>query len=502
MNRRLLVGLAAVAVVCMLMPCELSATYWDSFTDGVFERTDPNGYTYDANDPYFTAAYYADPNNWDYDNPSWDILDIIGISYEWNIGSDDVADRALRMSVVGYDTIVPMGFIGAVVETDDTDPNTSQSFWDDTADHYCVAWCYYTGHLSNNNPDDPNEDKGRVMIIMHTDVTNWWGISMALEFDAGTGVKDENPHCWHAETQGIDFTKIGGPPWSTPFWNFERIWVDPNAGNPGSTFPDANDPTLVKPTDYDDPKWLGVQMNEWERTGFWMLSQFAHDPNYVSGDPNGKYARGAIWHGGKFDWDGEYLLNRHFGQSWASGSKTGYDTGLEWYRPDGVVVLGVFSDIDYQGGYPGDAAYDHIEARTGVFTNVSRMLQVSEYHGENGDVTIDPDLFDDPNDEAHLDPNDPNIWVLPDPNATRRYTDGTQVVLTAVPLAGKLFLKWKYWDMATPGTATEDTNAVLYLVMDADYGVEAQFKCGSSVPPFVAMMLLALGVGVVIRRVL
>ncbi len=38
--------------------------------------------------------------------------------------------------------------------------------------------------------------------------------------------------------------------------------------------------------------------------------------------------------------------------------------------------------------------------------------------------------------------------------------------------------------------------------MDADWQIEAAFKCGGSVPPFIAMTLLALVLAVIIRRVI
>ncbi len=98
--------------------------------------------------------------------------------------------------------------------------------------------------------------------------------------------------------------------------------------------------------------------------------------------------------------------------------------------------------------------------------------------------------------------NDPN--VMADPNALRRYTDGTEIVLVGMPVEGKSFKQWKIYDPNHPGDSSYvsvDTNAVLYLTMDGDYEIEAIFKCGSGemLPP-IGMVLLVLAMGVVVRR--
>ena len=65
-------------------------------------------------------------------------------------------------------------------------------------------------------------------------------------------------------------------------------------------------------------------------------------------------------------------------------------------------------------------------------------------------------------------------------------------MLVAEPLPSKQFNKWKIWDPNHPGDGNyvaKDTNAVIYLTMDGDWVVQAQFKCGSSemMPPTVAI---------------
>jgi hypothetical protein len=50
-------------------------------------------------------------------------------------------------------------------------------------------------------------------------------------------------------------------------------------------------------------------------------------------------------------------------------------------------------------------------------------------------------------------------------------------------------------------TEFSDTNSVLYVTMGGDYLVKAVCKCGGGgLEPFAGLVLVALGVGVVIRR--
>jgi hypothetical protein len=102
-------------------------------------------------------------------------------------------------------------------------------------------------------------------------------------------------------------------------------------------------------------------------------------------------------------------------------------------------------------------------------------------------------------DPALPDPNDPNTRT----DRVFRYTEGTEVVLTAMPVGGKGFKAWTIYDPNFPGDvghATMDSNSVLYLTMDADWQIEVDFKCGSGLPPFIAAAVLALGVAVAVRR--
>ncbi len=477
------------------------ADYYDDFSDGWWER-DPNDPAYDANDSYWT-----DPNNavtFDRDNPDWEIFDVLAESQIAQIVSDSVADNALRMSCDRI-FIYPIGAMAAGVVTDDRDPNTSETWRDDTMNHYVLVWVYYTGyyHPAHENPnkrysyndpnydpnyDDPNDDRGRAMIIMHSDEATWTGLVVAMDFDAQTGTNpsDEFPHSYHANLQSFDFSN------NPPSANFRRIWIEPNDPR-WSTYPNLPygysgcphvrpDNETINP--YEGPNFAGQNIDVWERTGFWLLAQFEQDPNYASGDPNGKFLRSAIWHGDKYDWDGKYILQGELSTSGAG------NWGDYWYWPEGGSFVLAVSDEDWTNGFPAEVAYDNFEVRTGIFTNQPCRLQLTLNAAGRGAVEVDPALED---------PNDPNT----DLERLYRYTDGTEVVLVAEAVEGKSFKQWKVYDPNFPGDAnyvTLDTNTVLMLTMDGDYDVRAEFNCGSGVPPFLAMSLLALAGAGLLRR--
>lgn len=493
----------ALGMVALMVSCVATARadYYDDFGDGWWER-DPNDPAFDSNDPYWT-----DPNNavlFDRDNPDWDILDVLAADQLAQIVSDTVADKALRLSCDRI-FVYPIGAMAAGVVTYDRDPNTSLTWRDDTTNHYVLTWVYYTGYYHPDDPnpnkrysyndpnydpnyDDPNDDKGRAMILMHADEAIWTGLVFAIDFDSQTGTNpsDEWPHSYHANLQAFNFSGI--PPSAI----FRRIWIEPNDTR-WSTYPNLpygyNGCPHVRPDNetinpYNGPNFAGQNIDIWERTGFWMLLQFEQDPNYASGDPNGKFLRGAIWHGDKYAWDGKYIMEGELSTSGASGWSE------DWYFPEGGAFVLASSDDDWTNGFPADVAYDNFEVRTGVFTNQARQLLLKLNAAGRGTVDVDPAL---------LDPNDPNT----DLERLYRYTDGTEVVLVATPAEERSFKQWVIYDPNYPGDfdhATIDTNTVLQLTMDQDHEIRAEFNCGSGVPPFVAMSLLALGAGCMLRR--
>ncbi len=90
-----------------------------------------------------------------------------------------------------------------------------------------------------------------------------------------------------------------------------------------------------------------------------------------------------------------------------------------------------------------------------------------------------------------------------DPN-TPAYAVGTLVTLSAIPNDGRAFNRWLVYDPNHPGDANhavEDANTVLHLTFDANWEVEAAFKCGGSGLLFPLGLMLCGSVALsVIRR--
>jgi hypothetical protein len=230
-----------------------------------------------------------------------------------------------------------------------------------------------------------------------------------------------------------------------------------------------------------------------DEAGFWICFQFDNDG---SSDPNDHWFKGAVWNGGRNDWDGQWIMELPLvNDNWDDPN----DPNLPLAKyTNGIGGLAVAGTVDI--GLTVDVATDNAECRWGVYTNVSRALDLTVKTVSKGTVTIDPDILED--DQG--DPNDPNQPDPNDPNEVRRYTDGTEIVLVATPVTGKSFKQWKIYDPNHPGDSSYvsvDTNAVLYLTMDGDYQIEAIFKCGSSemLPP-VGMVMFVLAMGCVFRR--
>ncbi len=99
----------------------------------------------------------------------------------------------------------------------------------------------------------------------------------------------------------------------------------------------------------------------------------------------------------------------------------------------------------------------------------------------------------DPND---LDPNTPAY----------QYPCGTLLELAAVPMQGKRFDSWRFYDPNHPGDANyvdandNDSNNPLLITMDTHHDIEAVFKCGSGRALLLVTMLGLLGVFVCLRR--
>lgn len=243
-------------------------------------------------------------------------------------------------------------------------------------------------------------------------------------------------------------------------------WEDPNdAPDPNTIAPgDPNDPNYNNPDNTSLNRWVDLtggnpatgQLNS-EILYFWdfVLYSTGGDPN----DPNDILEADS-----DFTWSDPFEPWTVTLSDAADPNKGDVDIVVEW-----VFWILNGGDRFIQGTV-------HIEATGGI----GRTLTVTNETPDRGEVTIDPNL--------------PRIDTFP---------SGSTVTLTATPVPDKSFSEWWIYDPNHPGDdnfVTKDTNAVLDLVMDDDYTVKAYFKCGSGLPPFVAMALMALGLGVVIRR--
>ncbi len=431
-----------------------------------------------------------------------------------SLGSDSVADTAVNLWADKH-FFTQQGATGFYVKCGDTDPNTSPTWWGDATDHYALAWIYYTGYYDpvadghsgyydpnyDPNDDDPADDAGVALMMMHLDDANWTGLTFQFRF--ATWFHPEYPNMPpHHISLGSVAALTGAA--------LRDVWIDPDHADWANypSIPDNGDRAVrlhPLPTTYAGPNFGGEDLNVWERTGFWMLMQFDQDPNTDSGDPNGKYLRGAVWQGDKYDWGEKWVAEGELGGLWNIGDSGGNpDPNGDWYWPEGICAFASTSDQDRGNGFPSEFAIDHVEARTGQFNPDPERLDLTIAHPENGFVTIDPDgaMLRDPN-----DPFDPNGFDEDDPNTypeerAWRFTTGTEVVLVANPWpAGKGFNKWEVTDPLDANNNFSDTNTVLYLTMDRDWEVAAKFKCGSAgMMPLLMTAALLPGLAVLRRR--
>jgi len=509
MTYRWLVVLAAGLVACMTVPA--TADFYDSFYDGTFVETGP----------------------WDIDDPCWEPFPVLYSGWDmWVVGSE----KWLRMWVTNV--LLGTSFLATFPEDGDADPNSSATLFDDTGPHYIVARTA-NGELN----DDPNADKGMTSLLLRSKKDQWLTFWILYEYGkdwpwrgAWFSMAVVESTSWDASMgsthiAGGNYRYYPGSPkgyvwgtlypnreyewWLTPlydpndpnFWDGRPSWAPQFDPNYYPNVPDNLDPSLYDPNDPNwqdprDPNWMLADANMldpnnmWadpnfmdEHNGFWIAFQFVIiDPNYPSGDPNGKGFKATCWNGGKFDWDGNWILE-HDMTGWNAGDPNGD------YWPDAYTVTG-YNGIASWGsdefGIVSDVAFDNVESRHGVFTNVGRWLTLKKKDCQ--ELTVDPDLLAEPN----QDPNNLNLL--------RRYTDGTAIVLhSVVPVGNKAFKKWTIKgpnDSGDPSyQVVVDTNEVVYLTMDGDYLVKATCKCGGGgIEPFAAIVLMVLGLGVLVRR--
>jgi len=420
------------------------------------------------------------PGAFHIDNPNW--TERIVAATTWLTGVDEG-----RIRITCENTFLPFAFAGMCVEETPGD-----CFFDNSAAHYMIA------NVRTHDDTYPDPNLGMTGVWTHTDMAAAW-TAYAFEWEPSDG--------WMSISTYSGFTGIGLDDIHIGDSGYPISMVDPNSYDPCNP-----DPNTFEPKDPMAPHWLLIQFDPFGVN---------HDANHPDDpcDPNCHWIRGAAWMGAKHDWDGTWSL-----QANCVGAMLGemivdpifgdfpFDPNIhmdDYLHEEGWDCVAAFAGGDtFWPPYPpcDDVSYDDFEIRWGYYTSVSHTLTLSIVKPQFGVVHIDPDILDDPNDAGWHDPSgpsgyDPNYPL--DPAYLRRYTNGTAIVLTAQPITGKSLKQWTIYDPNYPGDANyavTDTNTVLYLTMDADWEVEAKFKCGASVPPFVAMTLLALGLAVVIRR--
>jgi len=293
MRRTLLV--AIVCAVCLAGPAVVVADYYDNFDDGE--------YCQDPNDPNI-----YDPNLWDPCNPHW--TGFPALYTDWLI---EVNSGWLRLYVTN--TLYPYSFGVAYVDDLDYDPNTSATWYDNSAPHYLVS------RVMINVPD-----VGVASLLMRGNAAQW--LCYIFEYEAW------NNNLLFTAVNGLDFA----------FGKRSQVFE----------FMDPNDPR------YPD------------ESGFWMLMQFdrdgpSQDPNgsYDPNDPNNFMFRSAIWNGGKYDWNGQYDLELNLiNDNWPPGGLFGYED-----RTEGFPAL--VSSGSEACGIIGDNGFDEVEARWGYFGEYS-----------------------------------------------------------------------------------------------------------------------------------
>jgi hypothetical protein len=237
--------------------------------------------------------------------------------------------------------------------------------------------------------------------------------------------------------------------------------VDPNAIAPG----DPNVPTYDDPNDPNYSRWADLTGGPAISTGR-LNSEvlFYSKMNYMLFGP-------PLIQSIDFSW------SRPFGPWTVQIADANY---LDPNRtPDGPVQIKL--DWSFWAGGGGLALGTlHVEAAGGK----ARRLNLNVSHSNWGSVTVDPA----PPSVSRLD---------------NKYPDGTNLTLTGVPIEKKSFKEWTIYDPNYPGDmshAVTDSNNPITIVMNADWEVTADFKCGSGMEPFIGMSLFLLALGVAVRR--
>jgi hypothetical protein len=451
-------ALLAITGFAALASGPAMADYYDLFLDGYY--SDPNFWN-NPNDP--NCGYYdvqhnilrLDPNlydpnvvPWDCDNPMWQIWCVDGDRWQAWVNAE-----GLNLWSSALPTW-PFHFIGATVNMPpytyklypnmNQDPNFSETFFNKDKSHYMICYMKWP---------DPNRGEG--YIGHHASPSGWTGMFLGVQLHPG-----QQPYVY------MHCAPDGGLFWYGPGGTYN---LDLGQGVWMLFGYDADGDTTVPNAPAGVPLW---------KSAMWNGDKYANAPTGWTDKNYVMVSRADT---------GQPLVYKNFG-SWLP-DETRYvfhDKGLSLFG-----VYGIQREGQPMEDFPGWVVVNHVECRNGAeWSHVPHRLTLTVYHDNWGSVEVDPAL---------PDPNDPNTRT----DRVFRYTEGTEVVLTAMPVGGKGFKAWTIYDPNFPGDvghATMDSNSVLYLTMDADWQIEVDFKCGSGLPPFIAAAVLALGVAVAVRR--
>ncbi len=440
-------------VLVVALPATVHADWWDSFDDGTV----------------------VEPGPWDPCDPPWTFELIAGDQYLTGVDEG-------RLRITGYSAVLPFLFAGAYVSDGLADPNTA--YFTHEQPHYLLA-----NVRTHDDNFDPN--LGMLGVWLHGDFEVGW-TAYDVEWQANSG--------WMSITTYSGFTWITMDAIQRYHDGYPQSMIDPSSPFDPNGY-DPNDPNYTSYNDYKKktiwpkdpmlPHWMLIQFDPYGKN---HDANFPDDPN----DPNCHWIRGAAWMGDRDDWTGVWtmqancvgaLLGENVSDPLAGDFPFDPNVHMDYYvHTEGYNAVAAFSggEAGSPGSYHCDASYDDFESVTEYF---AKNLSLKIGNSSKGVVSIAPD---------NPDQGDPNT---PD-ERDYVFAYDADVVLTATPTEGS-FKEWQVFDPNYPGDtnyAVIDTNQVLVLTMDQDHEVKAVFKCGSSLPPFVAMTLLALGLGVVIRR--
>ncbi len=257
--------------------------------------------------------------------------------------------------------------------------------------------------------------------------------------------------------------------------------------------PDANDPNTGEIWTVEDDNY---QIDIFDPNGVWLrnfLIAGSGDPNTTGEGKGVTYLPDVITYPSMFQGLGGVVMV----------SLDDEGPGLQVFDRDGTqIALEPLTDDGTSSGNPlldpGAQSLQLESIATDPMTG--RLILVQQGHWDED--------IDDTNylwilspirslDLSLVNPDYGTVAISPDPNDANApaYPAGTIVTMTAEPNETRSFHKWVVYDPNFPGDAnyaTEDSNTVIEITLNADMQVEAHFKCGSGVEVMLPCMLVGL----------